>query len=164
MIAVYPPLDLKIPFFTSAYNKDMEGFPMYPTETISGHVSSLKGDEVVTSAEPPDRLNLGFAAIQHGQYADILGEDSSLYPMERLVDAKDIPSVMILHGRDDSAVPCASSEGFVNKLRELHPKTAVHYHIVPGGKHGVDAEASLETPFLKAGLDFITPRWLENKI
>lgn len=161
MIAVYPPLDLKIPFFTIASERNMVGFPMYPAGIVDKYVATLKGDEVVSSAEPPARLDLGFSAIQQGRFVDMLGKDPIIFPMERLDSVREIPSMMILHGREDSAVPYRSSEAFVEKMKRLHPSVKVHYNAVTGLEHGLDAKETMETPWLKEGLDFITPLWLD---
>lgn len=159
-MCVYPPIDLKIPFFTTAYEKNMVGFPQFPADTIEKHLASAKKGDVISTAEPPDRFLLGFSAIQQGNFVDLLGSDPKLFPMERLDTVKDIPSIMILHGKDDSAVPYVSSEAFVEKLKVTHPDVKVHYNAVPGLEHGLDRFANFETPWLKEGLDFITPLWL----
>ncbi|RDW82780.1 hypothetical protein BP6252_03892 [Coleophoma cylindrospora] len=160
MIAAYPPIDLKIPFFTSAYDRSMVGFPMMPSDIILKHKDTLTKDSICTAASPPDRLDLAFGAIQNGQYVELLGHDPSLFPMERIESASDLPSMFIMHGKDDSAVPYMSSENFVEKMKKLHPDTKVMYHAVPGCEHGLDAKANFETPWLKEGLDFVTPIWL----
>lgn len=159
-MSVYPPIDLKIPFFTTAYERDMVGFPMFPANTVDNHVASLKGDEVVSHVVLPARFDLGFSAIQQGNFVKLLGDDPSLFPMERLDTIKDIPAMMILHGRDDSAVPYQSSKAFVDKVTELRPEAKIFYNAVPGCEHGLDKDWTLENPSLKEGLDFITPIWL----
>ncbi|RDW57180.1 hypothetical protein BP6252_13828 [Coleophoma cylindrospora] len=160
MMAVYPPIDLKIPFFTTAYERNMVGFPMYPADTIEKHMASVKPTDVASTAEPPLRLELGFSAIQQGRFVELLGSDPILFPMERLDTVEHVPSMMILHGENDSGVPYKSSEAFVEKLKETHPQVKVHYNVVPDCEHGLDAVATLDTPWLKEGLDFITPLWL----
>ena len=159
-MASYAPIDLKIPFFTTAYERNMCGFPMYPADTVDKHIASLKGDEVVSTASPPVRMDIAFSSIQQGKYVEILGTDPSIFPMERLDTVKDIPRLFILHGKADSAVPYQSSEAFVEKLKTTHPEVKVLYTVVEGEEHGIDAKASLDTLWLKGGLDFITPTWL----
>ena len=159
-MASYAPIDLKIPFFTTAYKRSMVGFPMQPVDMIEKHIASLKGDEVVSTASPPGRLDLAFASIQQGKYVELLGSDQSLFPMERLESVKDIPRLFILHGKADSAVPYQSSAAFVEKLKVTHPEVKVLYIVVDEEEHGIDAKATLDTAWLKEGLDFITPTWL----
>jgi fermentation-respiration switch protein FrsA (DUF1100 family) len=151
-MASYAPIDLKIPFFTTIYERSMVRFPMQSVDMIDKHIASLKGDEVVSTASPPVRLDLAFASIQHGKYVELLGSDPSLCPMERLDTVKDIARLFILHGKADSAVPYQSSEAFVEKLKLTHPKVKVLYTVVNGEEHGIDAKANLDTPWLKEGL------------
>lgn len=68
---------------------------------------------------------------------------------------------MILHGQVDSAGLYRSSETFVDKVKELLPEVKVHYHAVPSCENGLDAKESMETRWLKEGLEFVTPLWLE---
>lgn len=161
MVAVYPPIDLKIPFFTETYEKVIGTQGMLPADTLSKHVASLKGSEIISCATPPDRLDLALSTVQQGSYVKLLGEHPSLFPMEVLDSAKGIPSILIIHGKEDSAVPYQSSEAFVTKLKEVHPEVKVHYALVPG-EHAVDYAATLETDFLKESLKFITPEWLKD--
>jgi acetyl esterase/lipase len=162
MMAVYPTIDVKIPFFTTAFERNMVGFPMFPADTVDKHVASLKGDEVVSHIVLPARFDLGFSAIQQGNFVKLLGDDPSIFPMERLdSEVKEIPPMMILHGQDDSAVPYQSSKAFVDKAMKLHPEAKIFYNAVPGCEHGLDKDWTLETAELKEALGFITPLWLE---
>jgi hypothetical protein len=159
MLAVYPPIDIKIPFFAEAYDKIMGTQEMLPPDFLDKYIATLSGSEVISNATPPARLDIAFASIQQGRYVKLVGEDPSLFPMEVMESAKDIPSTLIIHGKEDSCVPYRSSEAFVEKMKLLHPDVKVHYALVPG-EHAVDYFATFETDFLKAGLDFITPEWL----
>lgn len=98
---------------------------MYPADTVDKHIARLKVGEIVSTASPPVRLDLAFSSIQQGKYADLLGSDPSLFPMERLDTVKEIPRLFILHGKADSAVPYPSSEAFVQKLKVTHPEVKV---------------------------------------
>jgi hypothetical protein len=159
MIAVYPPIDLKIPFFTEPYEKIIGTQDMLPADVLDKHVAALDGSEIVSNAIPPARFDIMFGSIQQGKYTKLVGEDSSLFPMEILESAKNIPSLFIIHGKEDSAVPYKSSEAFVEKMKKVRPEVKIHYALVPG-EHAVDYNATFETDFLKNGLDFITPVWL----
>lgn len=161
MMAVYPPIHLKMPYFTEAYEKIMGTQEMLPPNTVEKHMASLQGSEIVSCATPPARLDLAFSAIQQGNYVKLVGDDPSLFPMEIMDSVKDIPSIFIIHGKEDSVVPYKSSEAFVEKLKEIRPDVKVHYALVPG-EHGVDFFATFETDYLKAGLEFITPEWLKS--
>ena len=91
---------------------------------------------------------------------DTFGDHTNLFPMERLDLVKEIPPMFMIHGKNDSIVPYRSSEAFVEKMRSTHPNVKVFYNAVPGCEHRLDLEASLDTSWLKEGLDFITAFWL----
>jgi len=65
---------------------------------------------------------------------------------------------VILHRKVKSAVPYQSSEAFVKKSMVTHPDVKVLHTVVPGEEHGIDATASVDTAWLKEGLDFIAPK------
>jgi len=153
-------IDLKIPFFTQAYEKNMVGYPTPPGNAIETHMSSLRGEEIVSSAASPDRMDLAISVIQQGKFVEMIGDDTNLFPMERLDLVKEIPPMFIIHGKNDSIVPYRSSEAFVEKMRNIHPRVKVFYNAVLGCDHRPDLKANLNTPWLKEGLDFITPFWL----
>lgn len=138
----------------------MLGFPMMPADTLDKHIAAMKPGQIVSSADPPGRFDITFGSIQQGRYVEILGTDPRLYPMEHLDTAGELPSLFIFHGEDDSGVPLESSRAFVEKLRRVKPDVQVRYTTVPG-EHGFDAKVDVDTPWLKEGLDFITPLWLE---
>jgi acetyl esterase/lipase len=162
MIAAYLPNDLKIPFFTQPYEKIMGGFLVFPADTIPRRIASLNEGDMVSSASPPERLEIAFSATPQGKYLELLGAGPSLFPMERLNRVKDIPPIFIIHRKDDSAVPYKSSVLFVEKMKKTHPEVKVLlYRAVDGCEHGLDGKVGLgETSWLKEGLDFVTPLWL----
>jgi alpha-beta hydrolase superfamily lysophospholipase len=121
MIGVSLMIDLKIPFFTQVYEKNMVGYPTLPENAIETHMSSLKGRKIVPSATPPDRMDLAISVIQQGKIVEMIENDTNLLPMERLDLVKDIPPMFLIHGKNDSIVPYRSSEAFVEKMRNTHP-------------------------------------------
>lgn len=58
----------------------------------------------------------------------------------------------------DSAVPVEGSRAFANKAEELHPNANIQLTLEPG-EHGFDAEAKLETTWLKDGLEWVSHFW-----
>jgi hypothetical protein len=120
-----------------------------------------RGDRIVRhAATPPDRMDLAISVIQQGKFVEMIGDDTDLFPMERLDLVKDIPPMFMIHGKDDSTVLYRSSEVFVEKMKRTHPHIKVLHNAVPGCEHRLDLKANLDTPWLKEGLDFITPFWL----
>jgi hypothetical protein len=104
MIGASPMIDLKIPFFTQAHEMNMVEYPALPGNAIEAHMLSLKGGEIVSSETPPDRMDLAISVIQQGKFVEMIGNDTNLFPMERLDLVKAIPPVFMIHGKDDSMV------------------------------------------------------------
>ncbi|KIW65576.1 hypothetical protein PV04_07822 [Phialophora macrospora] len=171
-IATYPVLDVGSPFYTEEYEKVVLGAPTVPRDVFAGHVAAVEEDakngkkRVVTSATPPDRLPFALSIVQQGLYRTLLGEEKILYPLERIddVEARDVPPILIIHGREDSAVPVDGSEKWVKKAREKFGDGKVALIVQPG-EHGFDTNptVTLETPWLKDGLVRITEAWLGGK-
>ncbi|EXJ57020.1 hypothetical protein A1O7_07364 [Cladophialophora yegresii CBS 114405] len=172
-IATYPVLDVASPFYTEEYDKVILGAPTLPKDVLGRHIQSVEDEaakngrkSVVTSATPPDRLPFALSIVQQGLYRKLLGEDKVLYPMERVEDvsAQNVPSILIIHGREDSAVPVEGSEKWAQKAREKFGEGKVDLIVQPG-EHGFDTDPSvtLETPWLKDGLGRITEAWLGVK-
>lgn len=55
-------------------------------------------------------------------------------------------------------MPVAGSQAFYDKVKQLHPNADVKLTIEPG-EHGFDGEATLETPWMKEGLDWVGKFW-----
>ncbi|KAK9313397.1 Alpha/Beta hydrolase protein [Lipomyces starkeyi] len=159
-IAAYPMIDLKSDFYTKAFVKPIFGSPMLPTSIIDEHITKCTPNQVVSSAEPPDRGELAFAIVQQGRFMEFFGNGPpALFPMEQLEHVQSVPPLFIFHGLDDSAVPFEDSKTFVANLKTQMPESKVFLTLEPG-EHGLDAIATLETPWLKQGLEFITKEWL----
>ena len=159
-IALYPQLDMRDPFFNTKFEKLLFGMPMMPEEVLDAHVASLTGGEVVTSAFPPARLDLTCAMIQNGRMLEFLGTGEKLLPLELVAQAESMPAVLILHGREDSVIPVAGSQRFVEALKMKLPESAVKLDVRPGD-HGFDGEAKLEEQWLKEDVEFICGYWLK---
>jgi acetyl esterase/lipase len=132
IVGVSPMVDLKIPFFTQAYEKNVAGYPALPGNTIEKYMSTLKGGEIVSSATPPDCMDLATSVIQQGKFVEMIGDDTNLFPMERLDLVKEIPPMFMIHGKKDSMVPYRSSEAFVEKMKRTHPHVKVLHNAIPG--------------------------------
>lgn len=174
LVAAYPMLDLELPFFTEAYSKTIVGVSDRSSEMVDNHVERFRcsSKPFPTEANPPDRLELSFAVIQHGRFFDFFGErHARLVPMKRLEDAEDVdgakqgaslPFMFIFHGDNDTAVPREASENFVQELRSKRPKARIHYVTRPGD-HGFDAECTLTTDWLEEGLALSSTAWLNHE-
>lgn len=177
LITAYPMLDITDRHYTQPYSKPIINVTNRPIELLERHLELLrtaraKGQNpIVTEADPPDRMELSFCIVQHGRYLDFFGtKPGRLFPMDRITDNLDadasnqgaeLPPMFIFHGAQDSAVPLNGSERFVQALKKHRPRAKVHFEKQPGD-HGFDFSATLQTEWLKSGLEMIGQAWLEN--
>ena len=159
VIGLYPQLDMRDPFFTTKYEKLMFGMPMLPTEIVDAHVKAMAPGAVVTSAYLPSRLDLACSMVQNGRVVEFLGDAKELFLVEMVAQVDHMPAVLILHGKEDTAVPVGGSERFVKALKERLPESAVRLDVRPG-EHGFDGDATIGEQWLKEDVDFITGYWL----
>ena len=159
VIGLYPQLDMRDPFYNTKFEKQLFGVPMQPTGIVDAHVEAMAPGAVVTSAELPARLDLACSMVQNGRVMEFLGEAEELFPVEMVGHVDHMPAILILHGREDTAVPVAGSERFVEALKSKLPGSAVRLNVRPG-EHGFDGDATLEADWLKEDVEFITGYWL----
>jgi len=159
-IAAYPVIDIKSRFFSEDYPKPMLIFKEnVPLGRLEAHIANTKPGTVVTAdGWPPERIDLAICAVQRGRYLDLIGKERILFPLENLEYAKNIPAIWVYHGKQDSAVPVEHSISFVKRLKELHPDALVHLTLEEG-EHGLDAEVTLSTPWVKEGLEMVKQHW-----
>lgn len=172
VIAAYPMVDLRSKFYTETYSKPIVGVPNVPVSLLYDHLAMIATGQKsqtawITAADPPDRLELAFSTVQNGKFLDVFGsKDRELFPIERLQDLIStgenvpLPPMFIFHGEQDSAVPVDGSKKFVRLLREKLPHARIMFY-TQDGDHGFDADATLETPWLRDGLERISKMWLE---
>jgi acetyl esterase/lipase len=160
LVAMYPMLDLKLPYLTEKGHKPIFGLPMLPEGPVNEHIAKMQPDRIVTSAPGYERLQtFGFALVQQGRFFEFFGSEKSLFPMETIEMAKTFPPSFIFHGEADRAVPITASKNFVDKTLRLLPETKIHYVSRPGEDHGFDAQVNIEETWLKEGLEFATKYW-----
>lgn len=132
---------------------------MLPEAVLNDHLATMNAGEIVTSANPPDRLNLMFAITHQGRILEFLGKDPSLLPLEIIELAKTFPPLFIYHGRDDSVVPAEGTERFVEKFIQLMPEAKLVFKL-ESGEHGMDHETDIKEQWLQQGLELVTTEWL----
>ena len=159
VIGLYPQLDMRDHFFNAKFEKRIFGMPMLPTEIVDAHVAAMAPGAVVTSAYLPARLDLACSMVQNGWVTEFLGEAQELFPLEMVALVDSMPAVLIVHGSEDTAVPVAGSERFVEALKRRLPESAVRLDVRPGD-HGFDGDATMKEEWLKEDVDFITRYWL----
>ncbi|KAF8848184.1 alpha/beta-hydrolase [Acephala macrosclerotiorum] len=138
------------------------GTPQLPRNILDDYIAAIKPGSIFTSALPPARIPMGVVALQNGLFPQLMGTDDSLYP-DRVLAKKSgddkVPYLYILHGRDDTAVPCEQSVQF---LKEWKAKFGEQSAIgeFQEGEHGFDGEAKLEDDWMQRGLAGVTKAWI----
>lgn len=108
-------LDLPSRWFSEPFPKAIFNVPAYPSSVIDDHLAAMKLDSIVSAIEPPSRVDLMFATIQHGRFLEMLGTHTSLFPLNMMNVAKAFPSLFIYHGRQGASIPREGRENFVAK-------------------------------------------------
>jgi len=169
VIAAYPIIDVSSPFFSKPYDHDKKilGRPSPPPSFLNSFLASIKPGSVVTSDETLSRSLIMRAIINQGRYFDFLSRNAHseaeiaqvqpLWNLE-LLTTKPIPFLFVYHRRQDDGVPVEGTEAFEKSLRALYPQTNARFSYEEGG-HGFDRTASLETKWLKDGLDEVGKYW-----
>ncbi|KAJ7583866.1 Alpha/Beta hydrolase protein [Mycena floridula] len=163
VIAAYPMTDLASDFYTKQekLTNFMWSGPMVPESLLDEHLASMAPNAVVSSAQPPLRMELVVAINQHGRLLEFLGTESELFPLERIQHVSAIPPMLIIHGIEDSVVPVEHSRFFVDKVKQLLPEAKIELVAVSGAEHGFDKEVGLaEISSLQDGLEMMTSEWL----
>jgi len=104
--------------------------------------------------------------LQHGQFPAIMGTDESLLPakvVDRMRGDEPVPFLYVMHGTEDSAVPCTDSVKFVAAWKAKFGDASAVAKFEKGD-HGFDGEASLETPWMKEALVKVTQAWLGEDV
>ncbi|KAF4967991.1 hypothetical protein FSARC_4552 [Fusarium sarcochroum] len=170
IIALYPMVDMKAVHFTQSYQKSIVGVSNYPNEVVDEFLSATSGSAAITEADPPVRLDSAMAVVHNGRYLELLGQEPELFVLERIEERSSsdktgkplFPPLFLLHGEGDSAVPVEGTRKLVEILQRVDPNTRVHVAIQPGD-HGFDFKATIQEPWLKEGLDFVSGPWLNSK-
>ncbi|KAL5520941.1 hypothetical protein ACEPAF_2944 [Sanghuangporus sanghuang] len=182
VIAAYPMVDLRSPFWTKDYPKQVLDFPQFPNSIIDDFLVSVanpKERTVVSNTEPDDprRVPLAIALTQHGRYLEVLGTDRDpapgkrrVHPEDRIADGKLLPPALFLHGADDTAVSVSGTENFVELLRkrkavqgldgEMDEKNVLRLVVAPG-EHGFENDFHIdEAGWMEESIAFIEKHWL----
>lgn len=136
--------------------------PQLDRAILKDYIHRMKPGHFVTSATPPDRVPLVVSTLQQGAYKQFFGDVRDVYPLEVLKSAiKQTPPVWLIHGTGDTVVPVEGSYKFEALWKEKFPSERLLVHYDEGSDHGFDLAPgiSLETHWVKKGLDFIAPYW-----
>ena len=154
VIATYPGLDLG-----AKRTAPIMDAPTIPPNILEEFLKTIEPGKIVTSAEPPARMHIALSIAQQDRMLEFFGVDKSLFPLSVLQTVDDMPFVLILHGKDDTAVPVEGSVRFAELVKQKFGSGKVDLRIEPG-EHGFDISATLDMSWLKEGLNRVTELWL----
>ena len=166
MIAQYPMIDLKSPYYTTSYEKKISGVPEMPKSIITDHLAKIRAGEVpaiVTEDPRMDRKEIMAVAFQQGMLGEYFdSNDTKMFPLERIRNGEVFPrgGVFICHGIGDSVVTIEGSEKLEEAVREMDQELYFCLEKRQGG-HGVDGEVGLQEEWLQKGLGPVVEKWLE---
>jgi len=169
VIAAYPILDVTSPFFSKPfdYDKKIMGRPSPSPSLLKDFLALMKPEDVVTADESLSRAPLMLVIINEGRYFESLSRDARseaevarIQPIRNIerLETNKIPFLFVYHGKNDTGVPVEGTRIFEKTLRALHPQTNARF-VYEEGEHGFDRDASLETEWLKRGLEQVGIYW-----
>jgi len=163
VIAAYPMTYIDDAWYSVASTtKSPFGSPQLPRSILDSHIASMEAGKIVSGAFPPARLALALSALQSGSLTGLIGTDDTLYPariISKMSGAEKMPFLFIFSGKQDSAVPWEHTERFAKLWESKFGKENV-YARFETGDHGFDGEVSVETPWMREGLESVTRRWI----
>ncbi|CZT09877.1 uncharacterized protein RAG0_14484 [Rhynchosporium agropyri] len=109
-----------------------------------------------------DRPWYAEASIDKSPLAHLNYQNESLYPariVEKMKENQKVPFLLLMHGKEDWVVPCEHTVYF-GKAWENKFGNGTVVTKFESGEHGFDANATLETPWRKDGLEDVTKAWI----
>lgn len=156
VIAVYPGLG-----FDREDDHQILGSSIIPKSILEEHLKGLVPGKIVTSAIPPDRFPIALSIMQQKRKAELFGTDDRLLPLKTLQKIDVAPFTLLLHGKDDTAVPIEYSIKLQDMMKKRFGDSVVDLVIRPG-EHGFDLAMGLDEPWLNQALRRVTELWLHE--
>ncbi|KAK7997496.1 choline dehydrogenase protein [Apiospora arundinis] len=105
----------------------------------------MKPGVIRSESDPADSWDLLLSIIQQAWVPRLLDvqKNKRLDVIKLLDTLETMPPIWIIHGEEDSVVPAAGSQAFVNAMREKLPDVPLHITIRPGN-HGFELGLGLE--------------------
>lgn len=183
VVAAYPMLDFRSAHWTKDYYKLIPAFgqdevPNAFIDEFFASVANVPKRAVVTEGDIlSPRIKLAIGLVQRGRFLEALGEDRDatpgkrrVHPEDRVADGSVLPPVLLMHGKDDSAVPVTGTEKFYELLRKYkaveglakgRDENDVLKLVVKPGEHGFDGELDVDsTEWLQESVAFVKRHWL----
>jgi acetyl esterase/lipase len=162
VIAHYPMIDLKAPWYSGPGRKFIYGQspPSYPDGWLDQQLEAAKSAKPITERIPKEgEPDFFVATLLEGRYTEILGSDSSLFPLENLKRMKEqgetLTPIWMFHGAQDTIIPADGTRKFVQEAPE-----GVRESIIPGKEHGLDDDSvSLDTDWVIEGREWLKAHW-----
>lgn len=109
VISQYGTLDMAIPHFSQAGEKTVMGAPYNPqaNAVIDDYLErNVRGEKVTVrvSTLPDTMWPLAVSYIQAGRFIEAIGSRRREQPMTLVEEAKTLPALWLVHGREDSVV------------------------------------------------------------
>jgi acetyl esterase/lipase len=159
VVAMYPGIDI---LNNTPRTEPILGIPTLPPAILEDHLEAMEPGKIVTSAFPPERADLMISVAQQGRLRSFFGDDERLDLHKVLNNAKNMPYTLILHKKEDSAVPTSGSIKWTEMASRKFGADKIDLHLGPG-EHGFDTELPLSSPWLQDRLVRVTELWLGEK-
>jgi acetyl esterase/lipase len=166
VIAAYPMVDIRSPYYTEDFNKSVMGYPQVPLSRIQDHIAQVEAGELRAVLSKDDqfaRADLMFGFIQRGLFDDYFpANKTDVLILDRLRGGARFPrgGVSVLHGQNDTVVPVEQSHKLATTVEEFDSDLKFTL-TTREGEHGFDGTANLDDGWLVEALKDVVPSWLE---
>lgn len=145
--------------FPTSPDDILMGESLPPKEELDDFLASIVPGTITSSALPPSRGWLAPMLRAYKRWGEFFGTAKHLMPDTRIESASFFVPTYIIHGKDDTIVPVKWSHAFIEKARQLFPKTRFEI-ITPPGDHGFDTGIYEEDePWLEDLLKEVEKDW-----
>jgi dipeptidyl aminopeptidase/acylaminoacyl peptidase len=162
VIAAYPMIYLDSAWYSlPSDTKSPFGTPQLPKQILDEHIKKIERGNIVSEGGM-ERVPLAISAVQQGRFKELLGEEEGIYLDNVLGKVKEGgkgPFLFAFHGKEDSAVPVEETEKWVGEWKGKFGEQSVVIALEEGD-HGFDHDVTLETSWVKSGLEEVTKVWL----
>ena len=105
----------------SLRKKPIIGLAPISPDILENHVKVMVPGKIVTSANPPERLQLWFSMDQQGRMEDFFGRDERLSPIKVVAKTESLPFRLVMHASEGklSDLVCSDLQGCENLVPQL---------------------------------------------
>lgn len=136
--------------------------PSPPVSIIDEHMEHVKPGAIISGAPPRPRNRISYALSAYGRYTEFFGSGEHLWPISLLPLVKQLPSTIIVHGTEDTAVSVDDSRTFVMMAEEVLGENADIVLVQREGEdHGFDMDATEEEEWVKEVVKWVEEKWIK---